>query len=112
MIKKGNKIIADKIEYCESFVSKAFGLRFRKKPVNKGMIFSFNTPQKVMMDMLFVFYPIDVIFLDENKKVIEIKEKFMPFSFYNSKKEAKYIIEFENGVINKNNICINDLIVF
>ena len=43
--------------------------------------------------MFFVFYKIDVLYLDENKKVIEIKKNFKPFSSYTPKNKAKYVIE-------------------
>lgn len=112
LIKKGDKVIASKSKFCNSLFSKAIGLRFRKKPVDTGLIFTFNSPQIVLMDMWFVFYPIDVVFLDNDKKVVEIKENFLPFAFYNSKKEALFIIELENGAVRKNNIQIDDKIEF
>ena len=39
--------------------------------------------------MFFVFFPIDVLFLDKNKKVVELKENFKPFSIYFPKNKAK-----------------------
>ena len=60
--------------------------------------------------MFFVFYPIDVIFLDKDKKIIEIKQKFLPFSFYNSKKEASCIIELQNGSVDKFRLKIGEKI--
>jgi hypothetical protein len=112
MIKIKERIIVKNNEYCSSFISKAIGLRFRKKPIDKAFIFTFETPQKVIMDMWFVFYPIDVIFLDEKKRIIEIKEKFLPFSFYRSKAEARYIIEFEHGIVEKEKLTIGDTLYF
>ena len=111
MIRKNNEVIVD-ARFCNSVISKAFGLRFRKKPVDKALIFTFDSPKTVLMDMWFVFYPIDVVFLDSDKKVVEIKEKFLPFSFYKSNKKAVYIIEFENGIIKKNNISIGEKLIF
>ncbi len=112
MIKVGKRVIAKNAEYCNSFFSKAIGLRFRKSPKSKGVIFTFDVPQKVIMDMWFVFYPIDVIFLDEKKRIVEINEGFSPFSFYSSKKNAKYIIEFEKGTIDKHKIRIGYTLSF
>ena len=43
--------------------------------------------------MFFVFFPIDILFLDKNKKIIEIKKNFRPFSFYKSREKAKYVVE-------------------
>ena len=61
--------------------------------------------------MLFVFFPIDVLFLDKEKKVVELKEGLKSFGFYNPKNKAKYIIELRKGTI-LNNIEIGDVIEF
>jgi uncharacterized membrane protein (UPF0127 family) len=62
--------------------------------------------------MFFVFFPIDVIFLDKNKTVIEIKERFLPFTFYKTHFKAKYAIEMKSGLVRKTNIEIGDRIKF
>ncbi len=112
MISKEGKVIVNDAKLCRSLFSKAAGLRFRGKPKDACFIFIFDKPQRVMMDMWFVFYPIDVIFLDKDKRVVEIKEKFLPWSFYSSKKEASYIIEFECGIVIKNKISIGNTLEF
>jgi uncharacterized protein len=112
MIKRNNEVIVPKEKFCNSLISKALGLRFRKKPVNNAFIFSFDTPQTILMDMWFVFYPIDVVFLDNDKKIVEVKEKFLPFSFYKSHKKARYIIEFESGTVKKCDINIGNRLIF
>ena len=39
--------------------------------------------------MLFVFFPLDLVFLDKNKRVVDKKEGFRPFSLnYTPKKPA------------------------
>ena len=43
--------------------------------------------------MFFVFYPIDILFLNKNKEIVEIKQNLKPFAFYTPKSKAKYIIE-------------------
>jgi len=53
----------------------------------------FPQEMKVALHNFFVFYPIEVIVLDEGKIVIEIKEKFRPFTFWSSKNQGKYLIE-------------------
>ena len=58
--------------------------------------------------MFFVFFPIDVLFLDEDKKVVEIKKKFEPFTLYNPKNKAKYVIELPQGAVKNTNTKIGD----
>ena len=112
MILKDEKVLVKNSKLCNSLLSKAMGLRFRKKAADTAVIFTFDTPQTVLMDMWFVFYPIDVVFLDKERRVVEIKENFLPFSFYKSKKDAVYIIEFGYGLVKKNKLRINDLLDF
>ena len=61
--------------------------------------------------MFFVFFSIDVFFLNNNKEIIEIK-KLKPFTFYNSKKLSRYVIEFPYKQLDKNNTSIGDKIEF
>jgi uncharacterized protein len=62
--------------------------------------------------MVFVFYPIDVLFLDKNKVVVEVKDNFRPFSFYTPKNKAMYVIELPAGTIKKTKTCVWDKIDF
>lgn len=87
--KSQKKLIAGKHTSCNSFFSKALGLMFSKR---KSLIFTFNKEQKISLHMFFVFYPIHVILLDKNFKVVEIA-RLKPFTIYNSKKKAKYALE-------------------
>ncbi len=75
---------------CNSLWSKARGLMFSSK---KNLVFVFDKEKRISLHMLFVFFPIDVLFLDKNKKIVEIKKNFRPFNFYTSKEKAKYVIE-------------------
>jgi len=87
-----------KYQICESIWSKARGLMFSKK---KNLVFVFDKEKRIALHMLFVFFPIDVLFLDKEKRIIEIKNNFRPFSFYTSENKAKYVVELtENNDYN------------
>ena len=62
--------------------------------------------------MIFVFYPIDVLFLDKNKIVVDKKENFRPFTFCNSRKKSQYAVELPNGIIKKTKTEMGDKIKF
>ncbi len=100
-----NKILTKNFKLCRGMVSKARGLMFSKPHV---LIFVFNKERRIALHMFFVFFPIDVVFLDGNKRVVDIKRDFKPFTFYKSKKMAKYVIELPLGIIGDNNIRIGD----
>ena len=90
MIVNGSRIISKKEKYCNNIFSQGLGLMFSRK---KNLVMVFKKPMKIRLHNFFVFYPIDVLVLDENKKVIEIKRNFKPFTFWNSEKKGKYLVE-------------------
>lgn len=105
------EIIAANYKICGDSFSKFIGLMFSKKQ-NKALIFKFNAEQIISLHMLFVFCPIDVLFLDKNKIVVDKKENFNPFTFYSSKKKAAYAIELPEGAIKKSKTEIGNEIEF
>lgn len=108
-ITKNGKIIADNAKILRSSFSHALGLMFSKQ---KNLIFEFKKEMKNPIHMLFVFYPIDLVFLNKNKRIIELKKSIKPFKIYNTKNKAKYLLELKDGTIKKENIKINDKISF
>ena len=109
--KTRSKKIAENAELCDDSVSKFLGLMFSKNK-NKILLFKFRKEMFISLHMFFVFYPIDVIFLDKNKVVVDLKESFRPFAFYTSKKKAVYCIELPKGSIKKSKSKIGDRISF
>ena len=91
--------------------SKFVGLMFSKKQ-KKSLIFRFNKERIIRLHMFFVFYPIDVLFLDKNRAIVDIKENFKPFAIYKSRKKAMYAIEIPYGMVRKSKIKIGNKIIF
>jgi len=108
-ITKGT-VISDDYKICSSILCKARGLMFRKNPA--ALVFEFNREQRNSLHMMFVFFLIDVIFLDKDKKVVEIKENFRPFAMYIPKNKSMYVIELEKGKIAESRSEIGDIIAF
>jgi len=106
--KTKNTILSPQFSELSSVFSKALGLMFHTKP--KSLIFQFNKEQLIPLHMCFVFFPIDVVFLNSNKKVVEIKENFKPWTYYSPKNKAKYVIELPKDTIKNSRIELNDLI--
>ncbi|MBI2651786.1 DUF192 domain-containing protein [Candidatus Woesearchaeota archaeon] len=100
--------LAKNAKLCLNIISKSIGLMFSKNP--KALVFAFNKEKIVPLHMLFVFYPIDVLFLDKNKIVVEIKRNLMPFSFYKPKRKSKYVIELPCNSIKKTKTNVGDKI--
>jgi len=94
-IKRGNKTVI-KAEIARGF-RKFFGLMFSKQ---KNILFEADYEGVLFsaIHMLFVFFPIDVIWLDKNKKIVDIKTAY-PFQIISMpKKPAKYILELQKGM--------------
>jgi uncharacterized membrane protein (UPF0127 family) len=91
MIKCKGKIISKEEIVCKTKAQMGRGLMFRFE--KKNLIMYLTKEMKAYLHMFFVFYPIEVLLLDKNKKVIEIKKKFYPFTEWHSKNKGHYIIE-------------------
>lgn len=95
----------DNIKVCHSIFSKAMGLRFHRKITKSAFVFPFDVSQKVALDMFFVHFPIDVVFLDNEKNIIEIKENFKPYGFYNTKNKINIVVELPLGYVSKHKLA-------
>ena len=106
-----NKILAKNKRFLNTEFQKFMGVMFAKK-LNKGLIFVFRKEKLISLHMFFVFYPIDALFLDKKKKVVQLKESFKPFRALISKKPAKYVLELPEGTIKKSKTAVGDRIGF
>ncbi|MBU0471942.1 MAG: DUF192 domain-containing protein [Nanoarchaeota archaeon] len=97
---------------CKSHWCQAIGLMFSKQQKEHGLVFDFRNERKVSLHMFFVFYPIDVLFLNSKKKVVDVKQDFKPFTFYTSKERVKYVLELPLNTINGSKTMIDDLVRF
>lgn len=88
--KTKHRTISKKEIVCQNIFSQSLGLMFRKK---QNLLMIFNRKMKVHLHTCWVFFPIDVLILDEQQKIIEIKRNFKPFDFWNSKQPGKYLVE-------------------
>lgn len=102
-------VIIDKARKCTSLWSKGTGLMLRKKP-DYGMVFVFKREQRNAITMFMVFFPIDLLFLDKNKRVVEIKKSLQPFRDYYPKAKSQYVLEFPVGKLKRT--AVGDKIEF
>jgi uncharacterized protein len=106
------KVICTNKRTLSTIFEKATGLMFSKPIKDIGYVFVFDMPRRIDLHMFFVFFPIDVLFLDAGKKVLEIKEDFRPFSVYYSEKKASYVIELPSGKIKDTETKPGDILSF
>ncbi len=106
------KKIASKAVFRKSHLSKALGLMFRFKVSDEAHIFFFEEERIIPLHMLFVFTPIDVLFLNKNRRVVEMKKRLAPFTFFKPSVKAMYVVEIPPMAIEKHNIVIRDELKF
>ncbi len=104
MLKVNGKNIKLKTKLANNSWQKMKGLMFEdKKKFNYALIFEAPKESKIgcSVHMIFVFFPIDIIFLNKEKKVVD-KITLQPFTpNYTPKKPAKYFIEMPQGKAEK-----------
>jgi len=80
---------------------------------DKCLIFIFGKEQIVPLHMMFVFFPIDIVFLNRTKQIVESFENAKPFiSYITPKRKAMYVIELPAGTIRKNHLKTGDKLEF
>jgi hypothetical protein len=80
---------------------------------NQGMFFVYDKPDFYSFWMKDMKFPIDIIWINENKKIIDISKNISPDSFpqtFKSQKQAQYVLEVNAGFSAQNNIRINKII--
>jgi len=93
-----------KVKICKTMISQIKGLMFSKR---KNLLFIFDVPDYIDLHMLFVFFPIDALYVNENMEIIEIKQ-MKPFRWlYKAKYKAKYVIELTE----KHDFVVGDKVV-
>ncbi len=111
-LKYNGKEIAKNIEFAKTLLTRMTGLMFRKCiPSESAMIFVLKKPSSINVHMLFVFFPIDVIFLDEAKKISGFA-RLNPWTGYKAMENVKYVIEMNAGAIEKNKLSIGGQMEF
>lgn len=104
------------VEIAESKRERSKGLMFRKNlDPNKGMIFLHNDEEVISISMKNTLIPLDVIWIDREKKIIHIEKNLQPCisdpceSF---KQTAKYVLEINVGKADEYSIKVGDDLTF
>ena len=82
---------------------------------NQGMLFVFDKSDEYYFWMKEMNFSIDIIWFDENQKIVYIQENANPESYpvlFGSKQNSKYVLEVSAGFVAKNNLKIGDSFQF
>ena len=102
-------------------IDMARGMMFRQSlPEDQGMLFVHQTPGTYGYWMYQVLIPLDILWLDANKRVVETSLRTPPCKeqsarkcpTYGGNKQAQYVLELAAGVAERHNIKLGDSIRF
>ena len=109
----GQKI---KVELADTPLEHARGLSGRSGlKEDEGMLFVFSRPGLYPFWMKDMNFPIDIIWLDENLKVISIKKNAQQDSYpdiFSPEVKAKYVLEVTSGFTDEHDLKVGDTAEF
>ncbi len=87
----------------------------RDLPADRAMLFIFDSNNRWPIWMKDMNYSIDIVWLDESKKVVDFVTEVSPDtyptkSFY-PKADARYVVELRSGTVGKKTIRVGDQMV-
>ena len=106
--KTKEKVLAENFLECTSFWQQTRGMMFRKKVI--PLIFSFQKQQNISLHSFFCPGNMDLVFLNEDWKVVELKREWPPRSRYKSERSALFLLELPAGSIWRSDTKVGDLI--
>ena len=101
------------IQIADNEFEEELGLMYRKQmDENKGMLFIFPYSKIQTFWMRNTFIPLDMIFVNPDKKIVTIQKntKILSDSTYSSTAPAQYVIEVDAGFCDMHNIKDGDKI--
>jgi len=99
-----DSLLLKEVEYGDGFFKRLRGLMF-SRPKNLVLKTESQSKKLATIHMMFMFYPLDVVWADDDKKVVDVKRNVKPFhplkpstwSMYSPRAPARYIIESPAG---------------
>ena len=97
-----------KVELADTAVKRYLGLSGKKfLPQDQGMLFVFSKPKYYGFVMRGMRFPLDFVWIDANKRVVETTTRIKPLSYpkvFRSSRPIQYVLEVNAGWAEKNNI--------
>jgi len=102
-----------KVELADTAEKKSYGLSGRNSlPENRGMLFVYDKPEFYSFWMKDMQFSIDIIWINESYRVVDITKSVPLDSFpqsFQPQRPAQYVLEVSAGFSDKNDIRIGDM---
>lgn len=113
--KSDSVIVKVDIEIANSDYEIQTGLMYRSSmKKNQGMLFVFSDETPRSFYMKNTQFPLDIIFINSNHKIVSFQENAKPFNEASlpSRYPAKYVLELNAGMVNEWAIKVGDSISY
>ena len=108
----GPKNIQFSVDVANTDASRQLGLSGRSRlDQSKGMVFVFDQPKNACFWMKDMKFDIDILWFDEDRKLVNIKKEATPVSYpesYCSGQPAKYVLEILAGSVDRYEFKLGD----
>lgn len=107
-----------RVEVAQTSEELQQGLQYRDSmPKDQGMLFVFPENVQAMFWMKNTLFPIDIIWLDQSKKIVHIEKNVPPClqetcPTYGPSDPVLYVLEVNAGFTNANDIAVGDQATF
>ncbi|MEY4602242.1 MAG: hypothetical protein RL292_183 [Candidatus Parcubacteria bacterium] len=105
-----------RLEVADTFALQERGLSYRQSLAPQtGMLFVFDTPGMYYFWMKDMNFPIDIVWLDQNKKVVHIEHALSPSTYPDSfgpETPTQYVIEIPAGEVKGAGLSKGDVVSF
>ena len=113
----GDQSVTFKAEVADTIPKQTKGLMFKKElPENQGMLFVFSTEANRRFWMMNTTIPLDIIFINKNKTIINIEQAepcgLIPCATYPSADKAMYVLEINQGLSQKYGFTLGTKVEF
>jgi uncharacterized membrane protein (UPF0127 family) len=113
-----NGKVTFKVEVADSFEERKTGLMNRNSlDQDRGMFFIFDKSEVLHFWMKNTLIPLDIVYIGDNFKVVSITKnaqpcKTDPCKVYDSGRSARYVLEINGGLADKNGIKTGDSVEY
>ncbi|MEI6092283.1 MAG: DUF192 domain-containing protein [bacterium] len=100
------KILAD-VKIANNPVDRLKGLMFDKDMTNMDAFF---IPRCNWIHTMFMRFPIDVIYLDDKYKIVDVDSNVLPWRMCLPRFKAKHVLELKSGFLLNNKIYAGEVL--
>jgi hypothetical protein len=111
VLRKGDgTLVAAQVELADHLLKQMVGLMFRRGiPESYAMVFDLYLEQRISIHMLFVPFPIDIVFLDRDRRIVDARQGLRPWiGLAFSRRPARYAIELPARAIERHSLREGD----